>query len=591
VIRVGILLWLLAFSSSGAVFRVNQHNDSIYPSSLRGAIIAANSAASYNVIVLGEGVYKLSISGADEDHAARGDLDITGGSLTLLGQGSNTIIDATGLGDRVFHIFPTAKVTMVGVVIKGGLALSVYAQLSDGGAIYNAGTLSLKNCIISGNASFQASDLLDVVGGHGAGIYNEGSLSMSGCIVRENFSGRGNPGGNGGGIYNPGIATIRKTKFISNSAGNADSTFSGAWGGNGGGIFNGGTMLLTECTLSENVSGSGSDGRLRWELGLPVSAEAGGPGGNGAGIFNQGNLKLSSCTLDHNVAGRAGNGSDTAPLRASGGIGGSGGSGGSGAGLFNSGTAILETCTISENRCGKGGAGGLGVPQGGAGGAGGNGAGIYNVNVLKLTSCTVSSNFCGAGGAGGPGTLTWFTQSPNAAGGRGGDGGTGGGIYNAENGATAELGNSLIGFNFAALGGAGGAAFPPNSIPGAGSPGTPGDAPCLCGAFNSQGFNLVSDSSGSLGFTNGVGNDLVGNSDFPIDAHLGPLQNNGGFTQTHALLPDSPAIDQGVDFGALFDQRGHRRSQDDLSIVNQPGGTGADIGSFEADVRSGRKSN
>jgi hypothetical protein len=41
-----------------------------------------------------------------------------------------------------------------------------------------------------------------------------------------------------------------------------------------------------------------------------------------------------------------------------------------------------------------------------------------------------------------------------------------------------------------------------------------------------------------------------------IDPWLGPLQNNGGSTATHRLLPASPAIDAGSTTGAMFDQRG-----------------------------------
>ena len=66
---------------------------------------------------------------------------------------------------------------------------------------------------------------------------------------------------------------------------------------------------------------------------------------------------------------------------------------------------------------------------------------------------------------------------------------------------------------------------------------------------------------------------------------LGPLANNGGPTQTFALLPGSPAIDAGndavcmaavgaPDYGAGgFDQRG----------VTRPHGSHCDIGAFELD--------
>ena len=47
------------------------------------------------------------------------------------------------------------------------------------------------------------------------------------------------------------------------------------------------------------------------------------------------------------------------------------------------------------------------------------------------------------------------------------------------------------------------------------------------------------------------------------DPLLGPLQDNGGFTLTHALLPGSPAIDTGFPGNCpLFDQRGYFRPLD-----------------------------
>lgn len=55
----------------------------------------------------------------------------------------------------------------------------------------------------------------------------------------------------------------------------------------------------------------------------------------------------------------------------------------------------------------------------------------------------------------------------------------------------------------------------------------------------------------------------------------GALANNGGFTQTHALLAGSPAIDAGTNTGCpATDQRG----------VSRPQGTFCDIGSYEATV-------
>jgi hypothetical protein len=81
-----------------------------------------------------------------------------------------------------------------------------------------------------------------------------------------------------------------------------------------------------------------------------------------------------------------------------------------------------------------------------------------------------------------------------------------------------------------------------------------------------QGYNL--DGDDSCGFTRAT--DITN-----TDPLLGPLANNGGPTQTMALLPGSPAIDKGgtAANGCLAtDQRG----------VTRPQGPACDIGAFEA---------
>jgi hypothetical protein len=57
------------------------------------------------------------------------------------------------------------------------------------------------------------------------------------------------------------------------------------------------------------------------------------------------------------------------------------------------------------------------------------------------------------------------------------------------------------------------------------------------GTVTSLGYNLSSDDGG--GYLTGPGDQI--NTD-PLH---GPLQDNGGLTFTHALLPGSPAIDAG----------------------------------------------
>jgi len=85
--------------------------------------------------------------------------------------------------------------------------------------------------------------------------------------------------------------------------------------------------------------------------------------------------------------------------------------------------------------------------------------------------------------------------------------------------------------------------------------------------FNAFGTNLDTDSTCS-GFT------------LHTDPQLGPLQNNGDLTQTHALLTGSPALDAAADCNDLSsnpvmtDQRG----------IARPSGAQCDLGAYEATV-------
>lgn len=92
--------------------------------------------------------------------------------------------------------------------------------------------------------------------------------------------------------------------------------------------------------------------------------------------------------------------------------------------------------------------------------------------------------------------------------------------------------------------------------------------------FISLGHNL--DSDGTSGLVNGVNGDIVGAPAAVINPVIGPLDDNGGPTFTHALLPGSPALNTGDCADAsgaplLIDQRTFPR----------PHTTGCDIGAFE----------
>jgi len=96
------------------------------------------------------------------------------------------------------------------------------------------------------------------------------------------------------------------------------------------------------------------------------------------------------------------------------------------------------------------------------------------------------------------------------------------------------------------------------------------------GTITSLGYNLTTDWNGGGFLTNAT--DLAF-----TDPKLGPLQDNGGPTFTHAFICRSPAIDAGKNFsGSATDQRGSARTFNDPSAPNTAGGDGTDIGAFEA---------
>jgi hypothetical protein len=93
-------------------------------------------------------------------------------------------------------------------------------------------------------------------------------------------------------------------------------------------------------------------------------------------------------------------------------------------------------------------------------------------------------------------------------------------------------------------------------------------------------YNLIGDGTGMTGLSNGVNGNLVGSADNPIDPQLGPLDDNGGPTLTHALLSGSPAIDAGNNaYATDWDQRGPGYPRIVNGII--------DIGAFEVQQDGG----
>ena len=272
---------------------------------------------------------------------------------------------------------------------------------------------------------------------------------------------------------------------------------------------------------------------------------------NGGGVVNYGTLTILNSTISDNTSG---------PDNVGGGI-------------YNSGTLTVINTTVSRNYL---------DPTGYLDNIPNTGGGIYNAATMFVRNSTVSENIAFAGGGiynRGTTSVSNSSISGNIA--IYDSGGYGGGILNYSG--TLNVSNSTITGNIAdgslsyAIGGgifiSDGLVMLSNTIV-AGN--IIGD---IVGPIASAHHNLIGDAAWSGGITNGVNGNIVG-----VAPMLGPLADNGGPTQTHALLPNSPAIDKGKAFGLLTDQRGFARPFNNPQVPNSPGGDGSDIGAFEQQV-------
>jgi CSLREA domain-containing protein len=199
--------------------------------SLREAILAANQSPGDDVILLHAGTYTLSIPGTGESQGATGDLNVQG-NLTLLGDGAaSTIIDGGGL-DRIFQVPAGVTVEIRDVTLRNGKAPGL------GGAVLNAGNLTIARSILTGNASVAGTD----GAGFGGALYSNGnnaSLAVTQSAIFDNSSQAG-----GGGLAAGGSLTLANDTFSTN---HANSDF-------GGGLYIYSTARVTanNITVVEN---------------------------------------------------------------------------------------------------------------------------------------------------------------------------------------------------------------------------------------------------------------------------------------------------------------------------------------------------
>ncbi len=299
----------------------------------------------------------------------------------------------------------------------------------------------------------------------------------------------------------------------------------------GGGVANSGTLWLSDTVIISNsvtACGGGIDnaGTMRITDSTIADNVANGVNAICGGILNRGYLEIANTTVINNKAKTGG-------------------------GICNSGIGDLQILTIAGNTAEYG-------------------AGIFNAHTgqLSVHSSLIWKNIAQVAGggitSGGQLFLSNVTISDNVAQLAGGGVDNGGlarivNVTLAGNALTHTLGvgeNLYSSYN------------PTSSIQVANTIIAKGSqrGNCAVGVGNgiiSLGHNLSDDDTCNLNASGDVTN---------TNPWIGPLQNNGGATFTHALLPPSPAINAGNNrYCPLFDQRGVPRPQADI----------CDIGAYE----------
>ncbi|MBZ4192950.1 MAG: hypothetical protein LAE24_01395 [Candidatus Contendobacter sp.] len=304
-------------------------------------------------------------------------------------------------------------------------------------------------------------------------------------------------------------------------------TFDGGFNTYSGVIKNAGNLTIKDCTLSNNGSGVA-----------------------GGAIANDGPLTISKSTFSNNTAPYGGciyNGKITAaPVKITDSILSNNLAHTDGGCIYNkAGWLTITNSTLSGNQADKNGAGIYNV----AGGVtdirnsvlfdntawAGGGGGIYNLGTLVIGNSTLSGNAATNGGGLYSGSLSQAkvyqsTITDNDA------MTNGGGIWLTST-QPIVIGNSLVSGNRAKMPLLGNEIYIESAMPSS--------------YFTSQGHNLFGENgvSGVLG-GNPAASDII-LSGMASTTAIFPLDNNGGLTKTHMLMPGSQAINAGANALAL----------------------------------------
>jgi hypothetical protein len=420
------------------------------------------------------------------------------------------------------------------IVIEGPGAGRLTILASPGAPVFEvAGQAAISGFILSGGS--QA----------GIRVIDDGKLTATRITVSQNTAGGVQPGGavggfkDGGGIYNRGIVTLADSLVTQNTA------------QIGAGILNSGVLHLVNSIVSENVAaddprGSASGGGIATSGTATItnSRIIGNRAGNGGGLSSSGNLIIENSEISDNlvpaVQGQINHGG----------------------GMYISGKARIIGSLITRNAASYGGGifknpdASLEIIRSSisSNSATTSGGGIINNRgPLSLEASTIANNQ-GSGLINNRGTATLTNVTVSGHGARGIEGIRNSGVTGDF--AALRMVHSTIVGNWIGIAtdGVSQATLRATILAGNGTNCSgfisgPGQAP---GVVMSDGANFSSDSSCSFA--------AVGDRN-RTDPLLEPLANNGGATWTHALRPESPAVDAAGSCDLVSDQRGVARPQ------------------------------
>jgi len=158
---------------------------------------------------------------------------VLGKTVTIAGPGAGLLTLSGNDATRIFHLATGVTASISGLTLSQGRAQSPLNP-DSGGAIYNAGDLTLERCVLSSNS-------VSPTAGYGGALANAGTARLDACTI-----GPGNSALIGGAFY---VASLGALSMMNCTvSGNSSPYFVG-----GIAVENAGLAALTNCTVTANT--------------------------------------------------------------------------------------------------------------------------------------------------------------------------------------------------------------------------------------------------------------------------------------------------------------------------------------------------